>query len=89
MLVELQPQTMVQGKLELPSPDEPPEAARDHTELMTAFDALNRRYGCGAVSVASGGVKPRGKVERPWATKFERRTPRYTTRWEEMPIARA
>jgi DNA polymerase V len=87
MLLELQPQAMHQGELELSSPDAPRECRRDGTRLMTAMDSLNRRYGRGALALA--GVEQQALGERPWDTKAERRTPRYTTRWEEMPLARA
>jgi hypothetical protein len=29
------------------------------------------------------------QVPREWVMKQERRTPRYTTLWEEMPLVRA
>jgi DNA polymerase V len=86
MLLELQPQALRQRELELPSPDAPREYTRDRTKLMTAMDRLNRRYGRGALALA--GAEPREGLERPWLTKAERRTPRYTTRWDELPLAR-
>jgi DNA polymerase V len=45
-----------------------------------------RRYGRGAIGMASAGL---GGAGRSWAMKQERRTPAYTTSWAEMPIARA
>jgi len=60
--------------------------ARDHERskrLMAAVDACNRRYGRGIVKPGSVGVA------RTWATKFERRSPRYTTRLDELPTVRA
>ena len=53
--------------------------------LMEAFDACNRRRGCGAVVPGSAGIIQR----RKWSTKFEMRSPRYTTRVEELPMVRA
>ncbi len=46
--------------------------------LMRALDDLNYRMGAGALAFAASGI------ERPWKTKFNRRSPRYTTRWDEL-----
>ncbi len=53
--------------------------------LMEALDSCNRRFGRGSVVHGSAGVPDR----RKWATKFEMRSPRYTTRLDELPIVRA
>ncbi len=53
--------------------------------LMEALDKCNRRFGRGTVVTASAGVP---KV-RTWATKFEMRSPRYTTRLAELPTVGA
>ena len=87
ILLELQPQALRQAELDLPSPDAPRDYGRDRTRLMTAMDRLNRRYGRGALALA--GAEQHIAVERPWETKAERRTPRYTTCWDELPLARA
>ena len=52
------------------------------TALMAAVDACNRRWGRGAVVPGKAGFAPK----RAWATKFEMRSPRYTTRIDELPI---
>ncbi len=44
--------------------------------LMAALDTCNRRFGRGTVVTASAGMP----VRRTWSTKFEMRSPRYTTR---------
>lgn len=51
--------------------------------LIGALDAVNARWGRGTLVPAAAGLK------RPWATRFERRSPRYTTRLDELPVARA
>lgn len=54
---------------------------RDRTRegrLMDALDTVNTRLGRGALTFAAAGI------ERPWKTRFLRRSPRYTTRWEEL-----
>ncbi|MGE7157025.1 Y-family DNA polymerase [Methylorubrum rhodesianum] len=53
--------------------------------LMAALDACNSRFGRGAVVPAAAGLL----TKRSWATKFEMRSPRYTTRVDELPIAKA
>jgi DNA polymerase V len=53
--------------------------------LMQALDACNARFGRGTVVPASAGLVDR----RAWATKFEMRSPRYTTRIDETPVVRA
>lgn len=53
--------------------------------LMQALDACNARFGRGAAVPAAAGLPDR----RGWATRFEMRSPRYTTRVDELPVARA
>jgi DNA polymerase V len=60
--------------------------ARDRTLLMSAVDEVNRRFGRGALHLASAGVDGERRL---WSMRQERRTPRYTTHWDEMPIVRA
>lgn len=52
---------------------------------MDAVDACNRRFGRGTVVSASAGQEK----ARSWSTKFEMRSPRYTTRLDELPVVRA
>ena len=63
-----------------------PVEARDQTKLMLAMDALNSRYGRGTVHVGSAS---RPWVPGEWSMRQERLTPQYTTKWSDMPIARA
>ncbi len=81
MLLELQPASVHQTELALE-----PEEERDKGRLMGALDGLNRRYGRGTVLLGSTGLQG---DQRRWSTKQERRTPQYTTRWEDMPVVRA
>ena len=48
--------------------------------LMQALDEVNRRHGRGTLYPAALGVG------RRWATKFEQKSPCYTTRLDELPI---
>jgi DNA polymerase V len=50
------------------------------TQLMTALDTINRDYGHGTVRSGASGFTQR------WAMRNENRSPRYTTRWDELPI---
>jgi len=80
MLMDLQSGAIEQQELDL----EVEPAARGH--LMGTLDELNTRYGRGTVQVASAGVKgPR----RTWEMKQTLLTPQYTTRWTDVPVARA
>ena len=84
ILLDLQADTLVQGELDLPMPTVTPR--RNAQQLMAAIDGLNDRYGRGTVHLASAGLSGERRL---WSMKQERRTPRYTTRWDEIPIVRA
>ena len=88
MLVDLRPQGQQQGELDLfAAGNEPPGATSANPErLMDAVDALNRRFGRGAVTVASAAHQARNGEH---AGKQEKRSPRYTTRLEEIVTALA
>lgn len=59
------------------------EADRTSNEkLMSVMDRINREHGHDAVSIS----KPRKGPA--WTLRCQHRTPRYTTCWEELPIAR-
>jgi DNA polymerase V len=90
MLVDLRPRgQQEQGELDLFSGvGEPVEAAsrRDRSSLMGALDALNKRFGRGAVDVASAAHQAEHSSH---IARQERRSPRYTTRLDEIPTVRA
>jgi DNA polymerase V len=46
--------------------------------LMRSVDVINARWGSGTVRSAAA------PTDRPWKMKQERRSPCYTTRWEEL-----
>ena len=58
-----------------------PTATQRSARLMSAVDLINRDYGRGTVSLGASGIAQR------WAMRAERRSPRYTTQWDELPIA--
>lgn len=53
------------------------------TRLMAALDAINERWGSGTLQYAAGGIAI------SWKAQFHQRSPAYTTKWEELPVARA
>lgn len=57
-------------------------ASEKSTRLMQVMDSINREFGRDTLrSAASGRSQPE------WAMRADMKSPRYTTRWEELPIA--
>jgi DNA polymerase V len=81
MLMDLQADTISQGELDLENDDAP-----DHSKLMTTLDGLNQRFGKGTVLMASAGL---AGERRAWVMKQARRTPAYTTCWDDIQVAHA
>ena len=81
MLLDLQSDTMRQFELDLED-----DVGTDKTQLMHAMDTINARFGKGTLQVGSIGMRDQPS---DWAMKQERRTPRYTTRWDELALVRA
>jgi DNA polymerase V len=52
------------------------------TDAMKVMDEINRNWGRGTLRTASSGINKR------WAMRSENRSPRYTTQWAELPVAR-
>jgi DNA polymerase V len=81
MLLELQSNAMHQQELALENDD-----LVERSQLMETLDGLNLRYGRGTVSMASAGLDG---DRRAWSMRQERRTPQYTTNWNDLVVARA
>jgi DNA polymerase V len=81
MLLDLQSDCLSQLEL-----DWGETALTPRNQLMVAMDALNARYGRGTIKLATASVDG---DQREWGMKQERRTPRYTTQWAEIPTMRA
>ena len=79
MLLDLRSDAISQGELGLSD-----DAGRGG--LMRVLDEMNQRYGRGTLSMASAG---HAGGERIWTMKQQRRTPQYTTRWEDLAIVHA
>lgn len=83
MLLDLIPDTVVQGELCF---DEAVPEQRDRSRLMVAMDQVNDRFGKRTLLLGSSGIEQGADT---WGMKQVRRTPRYTTDWREVPVARA
>lgn len=80
MLLDLSPKSNRQLNLtETPQTD---EHAKRSERLMATMDKLNRELGKGTVQL---GLPRKGNA---WSLRSERRTPRYTTHWNELLIVR-
>lgn len=73
MLSEISPVTRRQGDLL-----EPEQATNG--KLMLALDSLNQRFGRGTVKVSTQGAYTE------WQMRQERKSPDYTTSWDEVPV---
>ena len=65
----------------LDTPQSRADRERDE-KLMTALDALNRKMGRGTVTFG------RPTPGAAWHLRCANRTPRWTTRWDELPKVR-
>ena len=61
--------------------DDPLQRAQS-AKLMAAMDAINAEFGRDTVRTGANGT------EKRWAMRSENRSPRFTTRWDELPIAK-
>lgn len=66
---------------------EPPDGTRDRSALMETVDAINARWGKGVVHIASTGQNERSPSH--WRMRQMRKTPNYTTDWDDVPVVRA
>jgi len=96
MLMDLSDEGQTQGELDLfAEPGDPSAVLAEATtrataanaRLMSAMDALNQKFGLGAVGVASGLQREQGGGRH--AARQARRSPRYTTRLEEIATVKA
>ena len=59
-----------------------PEDTRKSRVLMQALDAINAKHGKRSLLFGREGLDPSA-----WAMRQENRSPRYTSNWEELPVA--
>ncbi|MBW3625200.1 MAG: Y-family DNA polymerase [Armatimonadetes bacterium] len=60
-----------------------PEEMEKRKAVMRVVDDLNRKRGKGRIQLASAGTK------REWSMRQEKRSPRFTTRWNEILVVSA
>ncbi|MGE0558796.1 MAG: Y-family DNA polymerase [Burkholderiales bacterium] len=70
----LQPAAVPQAEL-FPAYERPRSA-----RLMAAMDRINRTYGMNTATFAGAGIR------QPWRMQSARRSPRYTTAWNELAV---
>lgn len=68
-------------QLGLPGEAESDEKRERKERLMATLDKLNREHGKGTVRL---GMQ---RKKNNWELRCEHRTPRYTTKWNELPVA--
>lgn len=87
ILSDLQQAGHDQGELgRFSAAEEPVEApAAPRAKRMAAMVALKHRYGCESARLGSTAMATNDAETAVWATKRERRSPRYTMVWNEMP----
>jgi DNA polymerase V len=61
--------------------DDPPD--KEGERLMAALDAVNRRWGRGSLQYAAA------NLGKSWRMRQARKSPRFTTDWDELPLAKA
>lgn len=81
MLLDLRERGARQGTL-FDSPA--PTASAERMELMRTLDRVNAKWGKGTLGIGSAGLQE----PRRWTMHRDMMSPRFTTRWKELPIAR-
>lgn len=65
--------------------DAPPILVEDRrSNAMQVLDAVNAKWGRGTLGIGSAGLRG----GRSWSMQRRMLSPRYTTRWEELPVVR-
>lgn len=72
-----------QGNRQLSLLEPTPADGGKGDRLMTAMDAINARFGRDTLRLATCGL------EQPWKMRQAKRSPRYTTAWDELPVVKA
>ena len=83
VLVDLQPKVVQKLDLFDDAPALVSAGTTARERLMLTLDDVNRKEGRGTMRFASEGV------DHKWRMRREKVSPAYTTRWEELPVARA
>ena len=59
-----------------------PQQSAQSRRLMVLLDKVNQRYGKHTMKLANTGIQAK------WSMKREHMSPRYTTRWKDLPVIR-
>lgn len=59
-----------------------PRQTEQSRTLMAVMDSINNRYGRQTVQLAGAGLEPK------WSMRREYMSPRYTTRWSDIPVVK-
>lgn len=82
MLLDIRPK----GQEQLGLFDTAPVFVEDRrSTLARVLDAVNAKWGRGTLGIGSAGLAG----DRRWAMRRDMLSPRYTTRWDELPVAKA
>jgi DNA polymerase V len=57
--------------------------------LTAAVDQINAEHGRNAIGLAAAGLPDSPTAGRDWTMKRRQTSPRYTTRWTDLPVAKA
>ncbi len=74
MLSEITPNTQRQEDLFAEAEQQ------EESKLMAVLDRVNQRFGRGVVRISSQDVR------EEWGMRQERKSPAYTTDWDELPL---
>lgn len=61
-----------------------PSAAREDVQLMTALDRINGKWGRSTIRYGMTTAE-----DKPWAMQQTRKSPAYTTDWQELPVVKS
>lgn len=81
MLQKLQPASQTQYGLFDPAP----QSHDDRKRVMQTMDAINATWGRGTLGMGTAGFRK----PRRWSMQRQLLSPRYTTRWDELPVVHA
>ena len=51
--------------------------------IRKSLDAINERYGRGAIQLGTSGMK---NNQRHWLSRQDKLSPQYTTKWSDLPV---
>ena len=83
MLLDLQDAGRIQTELDLEGDSLAEQQHERRKRLMVAMDAVNERFGRGALQLGAAGTP---RAQHRWGMRQERRSPRYTTHWDELLV---